>query len=314
MATQDILALARQGNPKAISDLLNGLIEAKGIKAQVAKQDHYLHILLESARPLNEETTVAFIHKAVNSLSIDPNSTVRVYGRLSGQKPIAWSHEISPPTLPSYADSLSSNQPSDCDRDEPLSTEPCTTMTQIDNQVQDQFDPLPPLETPVEPTDIAIPDVATAIASSETEVELPEVKVAIDSETLDSRVIDTLSDPWLFEPEDLWTPQTWTPNSPVSNSNDSPDEAVPGLLQRPEAVILLVFVSLFFLWDFYLDFIEDPDADEPLTSGELARRLGVNRSTISRRKEREDFAQWAQDLDPDGIGWVYQDGMFLPIT
>jgi hypothetical protein len=305
MATQDILALARQGNPKAISDLLNGLIEAKGIKAQVAKQDHYLHILLESARPLNEETTVAFIHKAVSSLSIDPNSTVKVYSRLSGQKPIAWSHEISSSALPSYSTGLSSNQHFDCQRDETLPTEPHTTVTQMDNQVHNQFDTHPPADTRVEPVDIAMPDITTPIASLETEVDLPEPEVAIDSQ-----MTEALLDPWLYDPEDLWA----THQLDSSSSNNNSNETVPSLLQRPEAVILLVFVSLFFLWDFYLDFIEDPDADEPLTSGELARRLGVNRSTISRRKEREDFAQWAKDLDPDGVAWVYQDGMFVPIA
>jgi hypothetical protein len=90
------------------------------------------------------------------------------------------------------------------------------------------------------------------------------------------------------------------------------DETTSNLLQRPESVVLLLFVSIVLLWEFYIDLIDEANTDGPLSGRGLARRLGVNSSTISRRKDRADFAAWTQDLDPDGIAWSYEDGLFMP--
>lgn len=42
-----------------------------------------------------------------------------------------------------------------------------------------------------------------------------------------------------------------------------------------------------------------------LTGTELANRLNVNSSTLSRRRSRSDFSNWSQLLDPDKIAWSY---------
>ena len=65
------------------------------------------------------------------------------------------------------------------------------------------------------------------------------------------------------------------------------------------------------LWQMYLDFVEGADLDKPLSSREVARRLGITRSTLIRRKDRIDFPTWTQDLDPDGIAWIPQNGAFV---
>jgi P-type Cu2+ transporter len=44
---------------------------------------------------------------------------------------------------------------------------------------------------------------------------------------------------------------------------------------------------------------------EPLTGVALANRLNVSATTISRRKSKPDFPQWASSLDPEGITWAY---------
>jgi hypothetical protein len=42
-----------------------------------------------------------------------------------------------------------------------------------------------------------------------------------------------------------------------------------------------------------------------LIQSELAKRLGVYSSTVYKRRNDPDFAQWSRNRDPDGIGWSY---------
>jgi hypothetical protein len=53
------------------------------------------------------------------------------------------------------------------------------------------------------------------------------------------------------------------------------------------------------------------DQSEPLnqlntsmTQAALAKRLGVNTSTISRMQSKPNFTEWSQQKDPEGIAWV----------
>lgn len=41
-----------------------------------------------------------------------------------------------------------------------------------------------------------------------------------------------------------------------------------------------------------------------MTQAALAKRLGVNTSTISRMQSKPNFSEWSQQKDPEGIGWV----------
>ncbi|WP_204154325.1 hypothetical protein [Leptolyngbya sp. CCY15150] len=90
------------------------------------------------------------------------------------------------------------------------------------------------------------------------------------------------------------------------------DESPISVFNRPEAVVLLLFVTVLLLWQAYQSLISDAAPDGSLTVRELARRLDVNPSTINRRKAQNDFPAWSQFLDPVGIAWVYVDGVFLP--
>lgn len=51
-----------------------------------------------------------------------------------------------------------------------------------------------------------------------------------------------------------------------------------------------------------------------LIQADLAKRLNVKDYKISRYKTNDDFCEWTQKLDPEGIAWKYQpeDKMFLP--
>jgi hypothetical protein len=44
---------------------------------------------------------------------------------------------------------------------------------------------------------------------------------------------------------------------------------------------------------------------KPLIQAELAKRLDVHSSTVGKRKTDEDFPEWSQSRDPEGIAWEY---------
>jgi hypothetical protein len=59
------------------------------------------------------------------------------------------------------------------------------------------------------------------------------------------------------------------------------------------------------------DDVLEESADEsaldlkPLIQAELAKRLDVHASTVGKRKSEEDFPEWSQSRDPEGIAWKY---------
>ncbi|HEY9818663.1 MAG TPA: hypothetical protein V6D20_23075 [Candidatus Obscuribacterales bacterium] len=99
---------------------------------------------------------------------------------------------------------------------------------------------------------------------------------------------------------------------PKELAEPAADESPISVFNRPEAVVLLLFVTVLLLWQAYQSLISDAAPDGSLTARELARRLDVNPSTINRRKAQPDFPAWSQFLDPVGIAWIYTDGVFLP--
>lgn len=55
--------------------------------------------------------------------------------------------------------------------------------------------------------------------------------------------------------------------------------------------------------------------NQPINQAELAKRLDLNPSTVGRHKGDEDFPQWSQSKDPEGIAWRYlpETKMFIPL-
>ena len=101
------------------------------------------------------------------------------------------------------------------------------------------------------------------------------------------------------------------PARAVSETDNLLESDFSELLQRPEAVALIVVAIAALFWQLYLALIEERES-ESLLGSQLARRLEVDRSTISRRKSRNDFPTWSQALDPEGISWIYENGAFVP--
>lgn len=104
--------------------------------------------------------------------------------------------------------------------------------------------------------------------------------------------------------------------SPLSEEPELQDEdwdsALKKLLQRPEMLALVAFALILVLFETYAEWMTDIDPTQPLSAVKLARRLGVSTSTLKRYRQRPNFSAWSQDLDPDGIAWIYEKNAFVP--
>ena len=76
---------AKQGNPQAITILLNRQLQPKGITAKVSAKDSCLQIMLEAANVLNQKGLVAAIQKWIDGLGIDSIQRVQIYAKQTGE-------------------------------------------------------------------------------------------------------------------------------------------------------------------------------------------------------------------------------------
>jgi len=94
MAQENLLALAKLGDVKAIESLINRPLQPKGIIAKVALKEDCLQIMLESNQVPPQQTLLAFIRKGIISLDIASIQTVKVYGKQTGEEFPAWSQDF----------------------------------------------------------------------------------------------------------------------------------------------------------------------------------------------------------------------------
>lgn len=269
MAAQEILALAQQGHPQAIATLINFILQPHGIKVRTQRQDHCLHVLVESTPIPKQRQTVSFIHNSLKELNVAHITTVTIYGRQQGQRSPAWRQTVGlepPLNLPAQAPSHLGEIPA------------------VNEPMDDRS-----------PEQDSAPDITRANAS--------------DANTPNET--DNI-------PAGLLRPFT----SDQSPSLMVGSAEIPEILKRPEAVIFLILVTVIIFWDTYTSLLEDTPLLEDgnttlrarLSTSQLARRLQVSRSTIRRRKRLEDFHEWTQSLDPDGVAWMYHRGTYFPLT
>jgi hypothetical protein len=111
MTEPNLLKLAKKGNAKALTAILNQSLQPKSVTAKVNRKDDYLQILLESAQTPDQEAMVSFIRKGLIKLEIESIQTVKVYGRKTGEESPAWSKKfelVSPPETPSSTEETDS--------------------------------------------------------------------------------------------------------------------------------------------------------------------------------------------------------------
>jgi hypothetical protein len=89
MTQPNLLDLAKQGDPRAITGLLNRSLQPKGITAKVSDRSGSLHVLLEAASAPNQASAIRFIEQGLSKLGL-PSQTVTVYARQEGNPDVAW--------------------------------------------------------------------------------------------------------------------------------------------------------------------------------------------------------------------------------
>jgi hypothetical protein len=102
-------------------------------------------------------------------------------------------------------------------------------------------------------------------------------------------------------------------NAPMNAPMKAECNSLQAILQRPEIVALMAMALMLVFWDAYLEWMAEAET-QSLSGRQLARRLGVSSSTISRYKERTNFGEWSQTLDPEGITWSYTGKAFMQMT
>lgn len=95
MTQPTLLELAKQGNPKAISALLNQQLKDRGIRTRVAIKEGCLHVLLHAEHQVPDPEQMVDLVRA-NLLDLDADTIFRaiVYGRQTGEEKPAWSQVL----------------------------------------------------------------------------------------------------------------------------------------------------------------------------------------------------------------------------
>lgn len=94
MSQPNLVALAQQGDPRAIAALVNRHFQPQGIQGRVTVKAGNLHLLLESDAVPDRTTQLAEIARLFREHEIHAFETIMVYGRQQGAKQPAWQDTV----------------------------------------------------------------------------------------------------------------------------------------------------------------------------------------------------------------------------
>ncbi|MCY7285046.1 MAG: DUF4429 domain-containing protein, partial [Cyanobacteria bacterium CAN_BIN43] len=128
-----LLELAKQGDVKAITALINRQLEPKGITAKVSLKESVLQVMLEGDQVPDQQALVAFIRKGLTGLAVKAIQKVKVYGRQTGEDFPTWNQDfrLGEPSNSGDISSLNQSVTSSIMTDESLQVRP----TEIDRNL-----------------------------------------------------------------------------------------------------------------------------------------------------------------------------------
>lgn len=95
MTQSDLMAQAKQGNPNAISTLLNRGLQPKGIQASATLNGNCLSVELTSTEPIPQEPAIKYIHQGMTRLQPRRIHTVLVSAQTTGDHELEWMESFS---------------------------------------------------------------------------------------------------------------------------------------------------------------------------------------------------------------------------
>lgn len=94
MSQQDILNLAKEGDPRAIAFLIGQALQSFGVTAKASLENDTLHLLLEAEQLPAEEACLRVAVKGLQRLQAKNIYGVTVYGRKEDQQLPAWTQTV----------------------------------------------------------------------------------------------------------------------------------------------------------------------------------------------------------------------------
>jgi len=94
VSQQDILNLAKEGDPRAIAFLIGQALESFGVTAKASRENDSLHLLLEAEHLPAEEACLRVAVKGLERLQPNNVYSLTVYGRRAGQQLPAWTQTV----------------------------------------------------------------------------------------------------------------------------------------------------------------------------------------------------------------------------
>jgi hypothetical protein len=94
MTPQEVLNAAKQGNPEAITALINRALQPKGITARAKLVNGTLQVMLEGNITPNQSESVAYVAKGIKGLGIPGISHLIIAGRAVGSEQLEWTERI----------------------------------------------------------------------------------------------------------------------------------------------------------------------------------------------------------------------------
>lgn len=90
----DILSQAQQGNPKALSDLLNRALSPKNIRTRAKLTQNRLTIFVEGDELPNQSSLIGIIKRGISDLGVDCLISIKIYGKKADTHEEGWVDEI----------------------------------------------------------------------------------------------------------------------------------------------------------------------------------------------------------------------------
>ncbi|NJR67610.1 MAG: hypothetical protein HC771_02305 [Synechococcales cyanobacterium CRU_2_2] len=224
MTQPNLLNLAKQGDTRALTSLLNRSLQPRGITAKATKRDEQLHILLEAPEIPSKLASVRCIQQGLEKLELI-DTPVNIYGRQQGQTQIAWQECLTAPIRStSFEDGFfDAELLADGDAPEPTGGEP----TQVSEDWSDQATAIEVVDHPLPPAppppSISLQAPAQALAQSSAQSSTSWDNFELDAVT--PKAVPSAG----FEPSPVSA--AWGAGMPVDYS---PEEADPTLIVPDE--------------------------------------------------------------------------------